>query len=265
MTTASRPERAITNSVLSLIARSLSDACSRPEISRQVASRGLSECPDCNPGTCLCVAERVVMVQRDSQVLTDDRELGRPQFPLVACHADRAAKLVPRQMDASMHAARAQHPGIERCVVGNQEVRPVQQAPQFGPKFAKGWAVADIVPGQSMDVRENEPFSRWPDEPMVPFYNSSILDVHDADRTSAVGMVVCRFEVNCSKICHPPRGLAPSQVAVTIGWANRMAKRLRSCGSVSSRSLRESWTHFGWSWFAMFGGAVFDRQAGRPG
>ena len=194
-----------------------------------------------------------MMVQRNSQMFADDRKSCRPQFPRVARHADRAAKLVPWQMDAGMFAARAQHPGIERCVVRDQEVRPVQQAPQFGPKFAKGRAVADIVPGQSMDVRENEPLSRWPDEPMVPFHNSIILDMHDTDRASAVGMVVCRFEINCCEICHRPRAIAPSQVTVTMGGAIRIARRLRACGLVSLRNLRDPWARFGRSRFAMSG------------
>ena len=122
-----------------------------------------------------------MMLQRNSKVLTDDREPCRPQFPHVACHADRAAKLVSGWTDPCTPAARVQHPGIERCVVRDQEVRPVQQVLQLGPKFAKGRAVTDIVPSQAMDVREDEFFSRRSNEPMVPFYNAIVRDMHNTD------------------------------------------------------------------------------------
>ena len=122
-----------------------------------------------------------MMLQRNPKVLTDDRELCRPQFPHVACHADRAAKLVLGLTDACTLAARAQHPQIERCVVSDQEVRPVQKEAQFWPKFAEGWTVTDVVPGQTVNICEDEFLSRWPDEPMVPFYNAIVLDMHDTD------------------------------------------------------------------------------------
>ncbi len=185
-----------------------------------------------------------MVVQRNSQMLADDRELCRRQFPRVSCHADRAAKLVSRRMDAGTFAACAQHPGIERCVVRNQKVRPVQQPPQLGPKFAKGWVVTDIVPGQPMDVCKDELLSRWPDEPMVPFHNAVILDMHDTHRASAVGAVICRFEIDCRKICHPPRLVAPSQIAVTVGWQDstgnlpqvlRIGVAPGSCSSLDGR------------------------------
>ena len=111
--------------------------------------------------------------------------------------------------------------------MGDQEIRRVQQVSQLGPKFSKGRAVTDIVPGQAMDVSENKFLSRWPDEPMVPFYNAIVLDMHDADRTSAVGVVVCRFEINCREICHAPRAVAPSRLAVTTAWSDLDRKSLQ--------------------------------------
>ena len=67
-----------------------------------------------------------MMVQRNSQVLADNREPCRPQLPLVACHADRAAKLVSWRRDVCMYAARVQDLGVERRVMRDQEIRPVQ-------------------------------------------------------------------------------------------------------------------------------------------
>ena len=157
-------------------------------------------------------------------MLTDYRKPCGPQFPLGACHADRAAKLVPWRRDACTPAARVQDLGVERCVVRDQEIRPVQQVPKFGPKFAKGWAVTDMVPGQAMNMREDELLSRWPDESMVPFHNAIVLDMHDTDRAGAVGAAVCRFEINCCETCHPPRPVARSQFAVTIGWSDSNGK-----------------------------------------
>lgn len=78
-----------------------------------------------------------------------------------------------------------------------------------------------------MDVREDEFLSWWPNEPMVPFYDAVILDMHDTHRASAVGLTVRCLEINCRKICHPPRAVAPSQFAVTIGWRESNGKALQ--------------------------------------
>ncbi len=161
-----------------------------------------------------------MMLQRDPKVLTDDREPCRPQFPHFACHTDRAAKPVTGWRYACTPAARVQNLRVKRCIMRDQEIRLVQQAPQFGPKFAKGWAVTDMVPGQAMNMREGELLSRWPDEPMETLHDAIVLDVHDTDRASAVGAAVCRFKVNCREIGHPPRAVAPAQRAVTIGWSD---------------------------------------------
>lgn len=84
----------------------------------------------------------------------------------------------------------------------NEEVCFVNEIPQLGPHLSKCGAVSNIVPGQTVDVGENELLPWWPYQLMIGFGDTAILDERNADGASAVTPIVGSFEIDCGESTH---------------------------------------------------------------
>lgn len=139
------------------------------------------------------------MIERNPQPSAYIWELRRIDAPGGSCEADRAFESAGRRLDASAFAAGLQNGAVETCVVRREKLDALELQPEFGPQFAKRRRSSDIVPGDPVQIREDEGPSGRANHVVNTPDNARTLDPHDGDSARAVTFVVRRLEVDGSK------------------------------------------------------------------
>jgi hypothetical protein len=83
--------------------------------------------------------------------------------------------------------------------VRRQEIEALELQPEMGPQFSKRWSASDIVPGDAVQVREDEISSRRANQVMNTSDNAVPLDPNDGHGARAVTSIVRGLEVDGRK------------------------------------------------------------------
>jgi hypothetical protein len=81
--------------------------------------------------------------------------------------------------------------------MGSDKICTKKQVPDCGPQHFESWLSSNVFPGDSVYRREEEGVSRWADQVIFPLNDASAGDANETDRTSAIGTVVGRLEIDC--------------------------------------------------------------------
>ena len=113
-----------------------------------------------------------------------------------------AKELVPWKRDLRRLTACVQNSSIKRCIVSDKEVRFLYEIGQFWPHLAKSWAVTNIIPGQTVDVRKHKSLP-WRSDKLIIFFGDTTMLYEDrADGARAVTVIVGRLKVDCNECRH---------------------------------------------------------------
>jgi hypothetical protein len=142
------------------------------------------------------IRARIVVLQRDAELARHISKIGRLEFEMRAGDPHRAGKRRCRLRLAGHAAAGKEHLAIERGVVRDQIVGIGPMALQIVPDLAELRLAAHVVPGEAVDIGEDEFFPRRPDQPGLGFGDLAVLDRHDAERAGAVGAEVGGLKID---------------------------------------------------------------------
>lgn len=143
----------------------------------------------------LGIRQRIVMLEGNLQMLTDEIEFVRRQAPRLPRQFHRATKRQRGHRQARCVTARLQDAFIKRGIVRDEMICAVPILRQRRPDFAERGRVFDVLPFDTVDVGELKPRARRTNQG-VGFGNDLIvLDPHERDRTSAVRAVIGGLEI----------------------------------------------------------------------
>ena len=141
------------------------------------------------------IRERIVMLERNLQMLADKIEFVRRQAPGLPRQLHRATKRQRRHRQARRITARLQNAFIKRSIVRDEMVGTVPIFVQRRPDFAKRGRTFDVFPFNAVNVGELKPRARRTNQGVGFGDDLVVLDAHERNRTGAVGAVISGLEI----------------------------------------------------------------------
>jgi len=139
------------------------------------------------------------MLQSDVEKSADVRQFGRSQVPCPPGELHRANEWHRWHLQSGRQAARLQHFAIEAGIMSDEMVRTVEQWRDLRPHIAKGRLIGHVAPSDAVDIAEDHPASRRPNQPSRAGDNLAAFDSNEADSARAVGAVVGSLEIDGDK------------------------------------------------------------------
>ncbi len=158
--------------------------------------------PQRNLGAGARVRTRIVMRKGNPKARAYVRQPGRIDTPLAARKLHGADKWPLRHRQTIMLATAPKHTLIEGRIMREQKIRLFYVRADLRPELGKGGSILYMLPGQSMDRREFEMRSRWPDQKGFGCHNRVFADCHQPQSAGARPAPVGGFKIQCQKAAH---------------------------------------------------------------
>jgi len=91
---------------------------------------------------------------------------------------------------------------VKGGIVGSHKVHAPEETPDPGPQPVKSRFVANIVPGDAVDVGENEAPARRTDEEGRGIDFTAVLHPHQSDGARTIPSLISSLEVQCQESRH---------------------------------------------------------------
>lgn len=143
-----------------------------------------------------------MVIQRNAQLEAHVRELSRIDVENLPRDLHRALKASARRLDPVSVAAGLQDLAIKGDVVRHDVIEALKEGRDFRPELTKGGRLRYVLPGQSMNVREDDVFARRANQFDDFLGNDAVLDTHEPNGKSTVRQLVAGLKVNREELAH---------------------------------------------------------------
>jgi hypothetical protein len=140
-----------------------------------------------------------MVVERQSEVSTNDRKTGRADIPNSPREFHRADIGNLWRWDLRRLAAGFKDASVEAYAMGSDKICAKKQVMDSGPQHFESGLSSNMFPGDSMHGREEEGTSRRANQVTFPLQDSCTGNANETDRASAIGTVVGCLEIDCDE------------------------------------------------------------------
>ena len=102
------------------------------------------------------IGERLVVIQGEVELTTDVGELGGVDTPVLTRNVNCTEKGKRGRGESVVGAAGVEHATVERSVVCDQALRPLEKWGEAAPHLGERGCALDVFPGDAVNARELE-------------------------------------------------------------------------------------------------------------